>query len=119
MNAVEVALAGMLGSPGLVGVALLDGTTGLLHASAGQTGAIGPGADLADLAALVTDRLGTAGAEGELESFVVTTTHWHHVMQAVPQRGGGLLLCAVLDRASTNLALALRDMAEHARLVLA
>ena len=102
----------------MIGAALVDAVTGLTYAAAGEA-VRGGGAELAELAALVADRLGEAGAAGELESMVVTSTRHHHVVQVVPRQGDVLLLCLLLDRAGTNLALALRQTADDARKVLA
>ncbi|MBC3839734.1 hypothetical protein GXW82_04365 [Streptacidiphilus sp. 4-A2] len=119
VNAVEVSLAGMLRTPGLVGAVLVDAVTGLVHARAGNTDAVGDGPELAELAVLMTDRLNASGADGDVESVVVTTARWYQVTQSVPRFGDGLLLCVVFDRERTNLALAVRETSDHARLVLA
>jgi hypothetical protein len=109
----------MLGSPGVIGASLVDAVTGLTYASAGDETATGDGVELCELAALLTDRLHEAGAAGELESVIVTSTHRHHVLQVVPRHGDAVLLSVALDRERTNLALAVREMAGHARDVLA
>lgn len=108
----------MLKSPGVIGAALVDAVTGLTYAAAGEA-AWGGGAELAELATLVADGLGGAGAAGELESMVITSTRHHHIVQVVPRQGDVLLLSLLLDREGTNLALALRQTADDARKVLA
>jgi hypothetical protein len=71
------------------------------------------------MAVLIADQLGRAGAEGELESVVVTSAHRHHVIQSIRRQGDPLLLVASLDRQQTNLALAIRRLADGAEGVLA
>jgi hypothetical protein len=115
----ETSLSGVLDSPGVIGAALIDAATGLVYAEAGDCLALGDGTELADLANLVTDRLNEAGAPGELESVVVTSRRYHHITHVLPRRGDDFLLATVVDRSRTNLALAVRATAEHARDVLA
>jgi hypothetical protein len=117
VNSLEASLLGMLDSPGVIGVALVDAVTGLTYAAAGEpAGDAGP--ELAELAALVAARLGEAGATGELENIVVTSGRHHHVVQLVECTGDPLLLSVLLDRERTNVALALRQAADDARKVL-
>jgi hypothetical protein len=113
------ALFEILSSPGVIGTSLVDAVTGMTYGSAGDTTGLGDGADLSDLAILITDRLHEAGATGELESVIVTTAHRHHVIQVVPRQGDPVLLATTLDRGQTNLALAARQLAGHAKGVLA
>ncbi|MGW6917960.1 hypothetical protein ACWGB8_29725 [Kitasatospora sp. NPDC054939] len=101
-----------------MGAVLVDAVTGLGHGSAGDHRLLAAGAELAELANLIGDRLFDAGAVGELESVVVTSTRHHEIVQVVPRRGDPLLLATVLDRARTNLALAVRQTADHAANVL-
>ncbi|MFJ1709362.1 hypothetical protein [Kitasatospora sp. NPDC088346] len=115
MRALEASLSEVLGSPGVVGAALVDAVTGLTYQSAGDHRLLGTGAELAELAGLVGERLYEAGAEGELESVVVTTTRHHVVVQVVSRQGDPLLLATVLDRGRTNLALAIHQTADWAR----
>ncbi|MCX4684287.1 hypothetical protein OG401_08160 [Kitasatospora purpeofusca] len=115
MRALEASLSDVLGSPGVVGAVLVDAATGLTYAAGGDQRLLGPGAELAELAALIGDRLCEAGADGELESVVVTSTLHHEVVQVLPRQGDPLLLATVLDRSRVNLALALRQTADSAR----
>jgi hypothetical protein len=120
LNAVEAALAQMLGSPGLLGVALVDAVTGLEYGVAGDAGAVGDGEELARIAGLVADVLNRAGAAGELEDIVVTSASRLHITRVVPRQGGDeLLLCAAVDRRDTNFALAVRELARRAEEVMA
>jgi hypothetical protein len=118
VHTLEASLSELLGSPGVIGAALVDAVTGLTYGAVGDSVTVGDGVELSDLANLITDRLNEAGAVGELESVVVTSTHRHQVIQVVPQRGDDLLLAAVLDRERTNLALAIRQVADRARDIL-
>ncbi|WP_331769677.1 hypothetical protein OG948_38715 (plasmid) [Embleya sp. NBC_00888] len=115
----EASLSGVLDSPGVIGAALIDAVTGLVYAEVGDCRALGNGTELADLTNLVTDRLTEAGADGEVESVVVNSRRYHQITQVLPRRGDDFLLATVVDRAETNLALAIRATAEHARDVLA
>ncbi|MER6395526.1 hypothetical protein ABT263_05590 [Kitasatospora sp. NPDC001603] len=119
MHALEASLSDVLDSPGVVGAALVDAVTGLTYRSAGEHRLLGTGAELAELANLIGERLCEAGAEGELESLVVTSTRHHHVVQVVPRQGDPLLLATVLDRGQTNLALAIRQSTDRAEALLA
>lgn len=119
MHTVETSLATVLGSEGVVGVTLVDAVTGLSYGAVGDSSAVGDALHLSEVANLITDRLHQAGAEGELESVIVTSRHWHHITQVVPRSGGSLLLSVALDRERTNLALAIRQLAGHAEDVLA
>ncbi len=118
VNAAEAALSGALASPGVVGVRLVDAVTGLHYAAVGDASAVGQGEELAETVGLIADRLNQAGAVGELESVVVTSTRSHHITQVVPRGQDPLLLCAAADRDRTNLALAMRHMADQAKAVL-
>lgn len=120
MSALEASLARVLDSPGVAGVALVDAVTGLSYAVAGDVAEAGDGVECSELAVWIAERLGEAGAEGELESVVVTSAHRHQVILPVRRPGGDpLLLTAGLDRERTNVALALRTLGERAREVLA
>jgi len=119
LNAVEAALAQMLGSPGLLGVALVDAVTGLVYGAAGDAGAVGDGDELARIAGLVADTLNRAGAAGQLEDIVVTGAARLHITRVVPRQGDELLLCAAVDRQDTNFALAVRELARLAEGVMA
>ncbi|OKJ08290.1 hypothetical protein [Kitasatospora sp. CB01950] len=115
MRALEASLSEVLDSPGTVGAVVVDAVSGLGHHAVGEYRPLGTGAELAELAALIGEGLGAAGAAGELESLVVTTTRHHQVVQLVPRRGDPLLLATVLDRTRTNLALAIRQSADLAK----
>ncbi|MFD5922936.1 hypothetical protein ACFVYP_40580 [Kitasatospora sp. NPDC058201] len=114
MRALEASLSGVLGVPGAVGVALVDAVTGLGYGSVGDHRLLGSGAELAELTNRIGDRLFAAGATGELESMVVTSTRHHEIVQVVPRQDGPLLLAIVLDRERMNPALASRQTVCHA-----
>ncbi|WP_327063638.1 hypothetical protein OG196_01910 [Kitasatospora purpeofusca] len=118
MRALEASLSEVLGRPGAVGAALVDAVTGLSFRSAGEHRLLGSGAELAELVDLIGARLHEAGAEGELESLVVTSTRRYEIVQVVPRQGDPLLLATVLDRERVNLALAIQWTADRAKEVL-
>ncbi|WP_200305028.1 hypothetical protein [Streptomyces adelaidensis] len=110
----------LLDSPGVTGVALIDAVTGLTYGAAGDVAQAGTGTEGADLATLISERLGDAGAEGELESVVMTSRRRLQVLLSVHRSAGDpLLLAAGLDRDRANMALALRTLGDRAREVLA
>jgi hypothetical protein len=117
MSALEAALD----SPSVIGAVLADGVTGLTYASGGAYEAAGDGVELAELAGLITGSLDAAGAGARLESIVVTCTRHYQVIQPLPETGPGdpVLLAMVMDRGSTNLALAVRQAADVAGELLA
>ncbi|MEV7423532.1 hypothetical protein [Streptomyces sp. NPDC091212] len=119
VSALEASLSRLLETPGVVGAALVDAVTGLTYCAVGDARAAGDGADTAELAAVITDRVGPAGDGGELESVIVTTARHYHVVRTVRRAGDPLLLVAALDRDRTNLALALRQLNGHVEGVLA
>ncbi|NGO10762.1 hypothetical protein G5C60_24990 [Streptomyces sp. HC44] len=111
---------GLLDSPGVTGVALVDAVTGLTYGAAGDIAEAGDGPEVSELAALIAERLGAAGAEGQLESVVTTSRKRHQVLFSVARPAGDpLLLAAGLDRDRVNVALALRNLGDRAREVLA
>lgn len=117
---VDASLARLLESPGVIGVALVDAVTGLIYGVAGDAEATGDGAECAELAALIAERLGQAGAEGELESVITTTARRHQVLLSVARPAGDpLLLAAAMDRERANLALATRSLGDRVAEVLA
>jgi hypothetical protein len=119
-TAVEASLARLLDSPGVTGVALVDAVTGLTYGVAGDAEEAAGGAECAELAALIVERLGQAGAEGELESVITTSARRHQVLLAVTRPAGDpLLLAAGLDRERANLALATRSLGDRVAEVLA
>jgi hypothetical protein len=118
--ALQTSLDRLLDSPGVVGVALVDAVTGLTYATAGDAAEAGTGAECSDLATLISERLGAAGAEGEFESVVMTSGRRQQVLLTVDRSAGDpLLLAAGLDRDRANVALALRSLGDRAREVLA
>ncbi|MGW0826480.1 hypothetical protein [Streptomyces sp. NPDC002845] len=119
-TALQASLERLLDSPGVTGVALIDAVTGLTYGAAGDVAEAGDGADWSELAALIAERLGEAGAEGELESVVMTSRRRHQVLFTVVRPvGDPLLLAAGLDRDRANVALALRSLGDRAGEVLA
>jgi len=119
VRTLDTSLSDVLASPGTIGVLLVDAVSGLTYAAAGDRTAVGSGEALSELAELVADGLHQAGADGELESIVVTGRRRHHIVQVVPRQGDPLLLAVVVDRERTNLALAMRETATHAENLLA
>ncbi|XUL93251.1 hypothetical protein ACQ86D_47185 [Streptomyces galilaeus] len=75
--------------------------------------------DSCEIAEIARTRLNRAGASGELESVVVTTSTRHLVTLQLARRGDPLLLCATVDRERTNLTWALRELYRHADELLA
>jgi len=119
-TAVDASLARLLDSPGITGVALVDAVTGLTYGVAGDADEAGDGAECAEFMALIAERLGRAGAEGELESVITTSKRRHQVLLSVGRPAGDpLLLTAGMDRERTNLALATRSLGDRAAEVLA
>lgn len=104
----EASLSAVLDSPGVIGAVVADAVTGLVYAEAGDCVALGDATELADLTNLVAERLSEAGAEGELESLIVTSRRHLHITSVLPRRGDDFLLTTVVDRRASNLALALR-----------
>jgi hypothetical protein len=120
VTALQDSLDRLLDSPGVIGVALIDAVTGLTYGTAGDAAQAGTGTEVSDLAALISERLGEAGAVGELESVVMTSRRRQQVLLSVPRSAGDpLLLAAGLDRDRANMALALRSLGDRAREVLA
>lgn len=119
MHPLEASLTGILGSPGVLGAALVDAVTGLSYGAVGECSLVGDSIELADLANLIADRLNAAGAAGELESVVVTSGRHHHITRVLSRQGDDFLLVTVTDRQRTNLALSVQQTAEYARDVLA
>ncbi|MFJ2114027.1 MULTISPECIES: hypothetical protein [unclassified Streptomyces] len=119
MSAIEAALSRLLEAPGVTGAALVDAVTGLTYCVVGDALEVGDGVGTAELAAVITDRVGQAGVESELENVIVTSARRYHVVRTVRRTGDPLLLIAVLDRSRTNLALVMRHLDSHAEGVLA
>ncbi|WP_235990117.1 hypothetical protein [Streptomyces ureilyticus] len=119
-TALQASLDRLLDSPGVNGVALIDAVTGLTYCTAGDIAEAGDGPEVSEFAALIAERLGAAGADGELESVVTTSTKRHQVLFSVVRPGGDpLILAAGLDRDRANMALALRSLGDRAAEVLA
>jgi hypothetical protein len=119
LNAAETVLERMLGSPGVLGATLIDAVTGLRYAVVGDGDAVGAPGDEARCVENVAETMVRAGASGDLEGIVVTSTERLHVTQVIPRQGDDLLLCVAMDRRDTNFALAVRDIAQSARELLA
>ncbi|WP_203616236.1 hypothetical protein [Streptomyces sp. SID13726] len=119
-TALQTSLDRLLDAPGVTGVALVDAVTGLVYGAAGDVTEAGDGPEACELAALIVDRLGAAGAEGELESVVLTSRRRHQMLFSVVRpTGDPLLLAAGLDRDRANVALALRSLGDQVAEVLA
>lgn len=69
VTALQASLNRLLDSPGVTGVALVDAVTGLTYAAAGDDTQAGTGAECSDLATLISERLGAAGAEGSWKAW--------------------------------------------------
>ncbi|MFD4576931.1 hypothetical protein ACIPPJ_25805 [Streptomyces sp. NPDC086091] len=108
MSAVENSLDRLLKLPGVTGVALVDAVTGLTYGESG--GESFDAGDCSRLAGLVGDRLHRAGADGELESIVITGARRQLVLRALPGHGDNLLLTVALERQQSNLALVLHHL---------
>jgi len=119
-TALQISLDRLLDAPGVTGVALIDAVTGLVYGAAGDVSEAGDGPESSELAALIAERLGAAGAEGELESVVLTSRRRHQMLFSVVRPAGDpLLLAAGLDRERANVALALRGLGDRITEVLA
>jgi hypothetical protein len=105
----------MLGSTGVLGATLIDAVTGLLYAAVGDGAAVGDPGDEARCIESVAETMVRAGASGELEGIVVTSTERLHITQVIPRQGDDVLLCVAMDRRDTNFALAVRDIAQSAQ----
>lgn len=116
MSLLDAALGRALTVPGISGAALLDAVTGLSYAEAGDVSA---SQDSCEIAEIARTRLTRAGASGELENVIVTTSTRHLVTLQLPRQGDPLLLCATVDRDRTNLTWALRELNRHADELLA
>ena len=116
MSSLDAALSRALNTPGISGAAVLDAVTGLSYAESGDVSA---SQDSCEIAEIVRTRLVRAGAEGELESVIVTTSTRHLVTIQLPRQGDPLLLCATVDRDRTNLTWALRELGRYADELLA
>jgi hypothetical protein len=120
VTALQSSLERLLESPGVTGVALVDAVTGLVYGTAGDVVEAGDGTESSEFATLIAERLGAAGAEGELESVVLTRRRRHQVLFSVVRPAGDpLLLTAGLDRDRSNVALALRGIGDRLAEVLA
>ena len=116
MSSLDAVLSRALNTPGISGAAVLDAVTGLSYAESGEVSA---SQDSCEIAEMARTRLARAGAEGELESVVVTTSTRHLVTIQLPRQGDPLLLCATVDRDRTNLTWALRELGRYADELLA
>ena len=116
MSLLDAALGRALTVPGISGATLLDAVTGLSYAEAGDVSA---SQDSCEIAEIARTRLTRAGASGELEHVIVTTSTRHLVTLQLPRQGDPLLLCATVDRDRTNLTWALRELTRHADELLA
>ncbi|WP_113701370.1 hypothetical protein [Nonomuraea lactucae] len=119
MTTLEESLSRFLDLPGVTTVALVDAVTGLTYSVVGEAGEMEDGIECAELTTLVTERLCEAGATGDLESVIVTTTSRYHALHVMRRQGEPLLITATLDRQRSNLALAVRSLTDHAEDVLA
>ncbi|MFD3525143.1 hypothetical protein [Streptomyces sp. NPDC058653] len=112
MSSLEASLSQLLSAPGINTVALVDAVTGLVYGQAGLGGV--DGVECSDFAALVGDGLHAAGAQGDLESIVVTSSHHHHILRSLPRQGDPVFLAATLEREQANLALTMHELGVYA-----
>lgn len=120
MSDLTASISRVLDGEGVLATMLVDATTSLVYGFAGDSAVLPDPDESAETVQLLVERLREAGAEGELESLIVTTVRHHYLTHAVPRhRGDDLLMVTVVDRARTNLALADRAMVLHAGTVLA
>ncbi|MGV9855272.1 hypothetical protein ACWDWU_41945 [Streptomyces sp. NPDC003442] len=116
MSELAMAMRRLLDCQGVSAAMLVDGTTGLEYGFDGDRSALPRAADSCDDARRISDTLEVATGEVELENITVTTTQCHYLTRVVPrERGDSLLLVVALARESTNLALAARQIDDHAR----
>ncbi|GAA4806172.1 hypothetical protein GCM10023220_40080 [Streptomyces ziwulingensis] len=92
-------------------MSLADAVTGLSYGAAGAQRLDAD--DCGRLAVLIDERLHAAGAEGELETVVVTGARHQLVMHLLPGYGDPLLLTVALERERANLALVLRHLSRY------
>ncbi|MFD0636013.1 hypothetical protein ACFQ9X_35020 [Catenulispora yoronensis] len=120
MPKLEISLSAAFESPGVIGAALVDAVTGLAYRSAGDFSTLGEAHEVAELTTLIAGVLHEAGAPGELESVVITSTRRHEIVQTVPGRAplNSAVLFVALDRERANLALAVREAAALAESIL-
>ncbi|MEU6536968.1 hypothetical protein [Streptomyces sp. NPDC047000] len=108
MSSVEDSLGRLLDVPGITGAALVDAVTGLTYGEVGEGGT--DAVECSRFAASLGDRLHAAGAQGDLESVVVTGSRYQLVLRVLPRQGDALLLTARLERGRANLAMALHQL---------
>jgi hypothetical protein len=111
VSAVEDSLGRLLQVPGVTGVALIDAATGLSYGEAGAQRLDAD--DCGRLATLIDERLHLAGAEGDLETVVVTGATHQLILYMLPGHGEPLLLTVALERERANLALVLRHLSRY------
>ncbi|MER7788164.1 hypothetical protein [Streptomyces sp. NPDC097640] len=116
MSQLAMSMRHLLDHQGVSAAMLVDGTTGLEYGFSGDRSALPRAAQACDDTRTVSDTLEAATGDGELENITVTTTQCHYLTRVVPrERGDALLLVVALARESTNLALATRQIDDHAR----
>lgn len=108
VSSVEDSLGHLLQVPGVTGVSLVDAVSGLSYGAAGPQNLSAD--ECGRLAVLIDERLHSAGAEGELETVVVTGARHQLVLRVLPGFGDPLLLAVALERERANLALVLRHL---------
>ncbi|MFN0029235.1 MAG: hypothetical protein ACKV2O_18930 [Acidimicrobiales bacterium] len=113
MASVEVALKDCMQIPGAVGVCLVDYNSGMSLGSVG-----GGGLDLDVAAAGNTDvvraklrTMDALGIKGGIEDILITLEHQYHLIRPITGKSGtGLFLYLALNKATSNLAMARRQL---------
>ncbi|MTB70619.1 hypothetical protein ACF3NS_02435 [Arsenicicoccus cauae] len=104
------AMADCLGIEGALGAALVDQSSGMTLATAGNPPAVDLHVAAAGNSSVVQAKLRTIealGLDDEIEDILITLGRQYHIIRPVSSREGqGLFLYLVLDRARANLALA-------------
>ncbi|HEV2637446.1 MAG TPA: hypothetical protein VGX23_20005 [Actinocrinis sp.] len=120
MSNLAASISRILDGEGVLADMLVDATTGLVYGAAGDSTILPEPEEATEAVRGLVERLHDAGADGELEGVIVTTTRYHQLTQVVPRhRGDDLLFVAVADRARTNIALAERAVVAQVGTVLA
>ena len=122
MSGLSESLQRILEIEGARTVALVDVGTGMVVGSAGAepAGLPAAAASMADEARLAGNALGPGRPAGELDELILVTDSRFHLLKVLSRaQDEGLMLFVDLDRAQTNLGLAIVRVAQAAPAVLA